>query len=279
MRRSILVSMMCCLTTLLGVAGPALGTASANTTGTTWMGGPGCGGKLEWRRHPTSFPYFCDGAAVVERTRWSGWGKPTAKAHATMNEADLTLGTSVAAAPRVRSAVTVTASHIEICSGRRAYTSIRIHYDKPQEGPRTLHLFAYLPHCSAGSTPTGSSSSLLWTALEGKVWCGPVVPPLHELLCQSRSIPPPPTPADYGDPGFVFLKPTGVAQPARVSQLLWHEHLTPTPLATGATWTSKELQITCRVNASDVRCSNASSHGFTITQTDMERCLSRVFVV
>jgi hypothetical protein len=253
---------MCCLLTL-GV----IGAAGASTAGATWMGGPGCGGKIEWRQHPATFPYFCDGAAVVEHVRWSSWGKPTATAHATMNEADLTVGTSVATAPRVHSAVTITASHIETCSGRRAYTSIRIRFDKPHRGPRTLQFGTYLPHCSAGSTPTGASSSLLWTALEGKVWCGPTAPPLRELLCQSKSVPAPPTPADYGDPGFVFLHATGVPQPARVSQLLWHEHQTPTPLAAGATWGSKELQITCRVSESEVRCSNASGNGFTISQT------------
>jgi len=161
------VATMCCLLTLgvIGAAGPA----GASTAGATWMGGPGCGGKIEWRQHPATFPYFCDGAAVVERVRWSSWGKPTATAHATMDEADLTVGTSVATAPRVHSAVTITASHIEICNGRRAYTSIRIRYDKPHKGSQRLQFGTYLPHCSAGSTPTGASSSLLWTALEGKV--------------------------------------------------------------------------------------------------------------
>jgi hypothetical protein len=263
--RGLMAAAICCLMTV-GVISEA-GAAAATTPGTTWMGGPGCGGKIEWRQHPATFPYFCDGAAVVEHVRWSKWGKPTATAHATMNEADLSAGTSVAAAPRVHRAITITASRIEMCSGRRAYTSVRIRLDNPNKGRRVLQFGTFLPHCSATSAPPGASSPLLWTVLEGKVWCGPTAPPLRELLCQSKSVPPPPTPADYGDPGFVFLHTTGQPQPARVSQLLWHEHQTPTPLAAGASWSSTELQITCRVSASNVRCSNASSNGFTITQT------------
>jgi hypothetical protein len=244
-------------------ASPPLAGASGQGT---WMGGPGCGGRIEWRQHPATFPYFCDGAAVIEHVRWRNWGKATATAHATMNEADLRHGASVGTAPRIHSAITLTATHPETCSGRRAYTSIRIRFDTPHKGPRTLQYPTYLPHCSAGSPPSDSSSPRLWSALEGKVECGPTAPPLAELLCQSRAIPPPPTPGE-GDSGFVFLQATGAATVAQVSQLLWPEYGPFTPLATGATWSNKALQITCNVGANEIRCSNGSGNGFTISQT------------
>lgn len=125
-------------------ASPSLGGASGQTT---WMGGPVCGGANEWREHPVAFPYFCDGAAVVEGARWRNWGRSTATAQATFNEALLSSHNSVASAPRRRSAVTITASHIELCSGRRAYTSIKIRYAAPVNGISTLTLPAFLPHC------------------------------------------------------------------------------------------------------------------------------------
>jgi hypothetical protein len=240
--------------------------AHAGAATATWMGGPGCGGRIEWRQHPATFPYFCDGAAVIEHVRWRNWGKTTATAHGTMNEADLRHGASVGTAPRIHSAITLTATHIETCSGRRAYTSIGIRFDKPHKGPRTLRYPTHLPHCSATSPPSGSSSPRLWSALEGKVECGPTAPPLAELLCQSRAIPPPPTSGE-GDSGFVFLQATGAPMVARVSQLLWPEYGPFTPLAAGATWSDKALQITCNVEANEIRCSNGSANGFTISQT------------
>jgi hypothetical protein len=230
------------------------------------MGGPGCGGAHEWRQHPVSFPYFCDGAALVERAHWRNWAKATATARATMNEADLRHGASVGTAPRIHSAITVIATHIETCGGRRAYTLVSIRFDKPHRGQRTLQYPAYLPHCSVGSPPSGSSGRRLWSALEGKVECGPTAPPLAELLCQSRAIPPPPNPGE-GDSGFVFLKATGSAMVAQVSQLLWPQYGPFTPLAAGATWSDKALQISCTVGASEIRCSNGTGNGFTISQT------------
>jgi hypothetical protein len=230
------------------------------------MGGPVCGGQNEWRQHPVAFPYFCDGAAVIEHARWRGWGKATATAHATMNEADLRHRASVGNAPRIHSAITLTATHIEICSGRRAYTSISIRFGKRHKGPRTLRYPTYLPRCSVESPPNDPSSPRLWSALEGTVECGPTAPPLAELLCQSRVIPPPATPG-VGDPGFVFLKATGTATVARLSQLLWPGYVPVTPLATGATWSDKALQITCTVGPSEIRCSNGTGNGFTVSQT------------
>jgi hypothetical protein len=82
-----------------------------------------------------------------------------------MNEADLRHGASVGTAPRIHSAITLTATQIEACGGRRAYTSISIRFDKPHKGPRTLQYPTYLPHCSAGSSPSASSSASLWSAL------------------------------------------------------------------------------------------------------------------
>lgn len=113
----------------------------------TWMVGPGCG-QREWLRHPSTFHYFCDGSAFVEKAHWRHWGKSKAKAKATFDEAVLTSHNSVATAPRRRSAVTVVASHIELCGGRRTYTSVVIRFDKhaAKQGKLTLH--GYLPSCS-----------------------------------------------------------------------------------------------------------------------------------
>jgi hypothetical protein len=123
---------------------PPLAGASGQST---WMGGPGCGGANEWRQHPVAFPYFCDGAAVVEGARWRNWGASTATARATFNAALLSSHNSVASAPRRRSAVTITASRIELCSGRRAYTSIKLRYAVPVGGVSTLTLPTLLSHC------------------------------------------------------------------------------------------------------------------------------------
>jgi hypothetical protein len=234
----------------------------------TWMGGPGCGGRVEWRQHPATFPFFCDGAAVVEHARWKNWGKATATARATMNEADLRHGSSVATAPRVHTAIVITATHIESCGGRRAYTSAQVRFYRPHKAPLTSAYPIYLPHCSAGAPPKGAPSERLWSALEGKVECGPTAPPLAELLCQSSAIPPPPnTTPDEGDAGFVFLHATGAPMVARVSQLLWPEPGPFTPLAAGATWSDAALRITCNVAVNEIRCTNASGNGFTISQT------------
>jgi hypothetical protein len=132
---------------LLAPAGTSAAPAHSAARG-TWMAGPGCG-RLEWLQHPSAFPYFCDGAAFVEKVRWRSWGSSTAKASATMNEADLRHGKSVATAPRIRSAVTIIASHIELCGHRRVYSSVAIHFNRPNKGPSTLHLASYLPRgCS-----------------------------------------------------------------------------------------------------------------------------------
>ncbi len=124
------------------------GSSGAAQDNGTWMTGPGCGGRSEWFRHPVAFPYFCDGAAVVEKAKWRHWGQSIAEAHAKFNEAVLTSHNSVGTAPRRTSAVTITASHIKSCGGRRVYSSIVIRYDKAQRGPRTLQLASFLPGCS-----------------------------------------------------------------------------------------------------------------------------------
>jgi hypothetical protein len=249
------------LAAVAAAAAPAKGAAA------TWMGGPGCAGRVEWRQHPATFPFFCDGAAVIEHARWKNWGRATATAQATINEADLRHGSSVGAAPRIRSPITLTATKIETCSGRRAYTSITIHWLRAHKHGRYPD---YVPHCASGSPPGGSSPSgspnpVLWSALEGTVQCGLTVG-LPELMCQSRVIPAPSSPGE-GDAGFVFLQATGAATPARVSQLVWPTYGPFTPLAAGATWSDPALQITCSIGESEVRCSNGSGNGFAISQT------------
>jgi hypothetical protein len=124
---------VCCVLVAFAPSGSAVAHGRAGTGG-TWMAGPGCG-RVEWFRHPAAFPYFCDGAAVVEKALWSNWGSSTARAEATFNEAVLNSHNNVASAPRRRSAVTIVASQIKHCDGRRAYSSVVIHYDKPTRGP------------------------------------------------------------------------------------------------------------------------------------------------
>jgi hypothetical protein len=132
----------------------------------------------------------------------------------------------------------------------------------------------------ASSSPATATSARLWTALAGKVECGPTgnAPGLHELLCFSRSVPaPPPLPGcvgrpeapecNVGDPGFAYLHPTGNPGLARPSQLLWYPNARPVTLSSGQTWSNRTLGITCSIGATAVRCVNTSRHGFTITNS------------
>ncbi|MGH2974899.1 MAG: hypothetical protein ACRDLL_08555 [Solirubrobacterales bacterium] len=125
---------LCCI--LIGRAPGSSDAAGRSAIHGTWMaGGPGCGGRWNWVQRPSTFPYFCDGIAVVEEAQWRDWGSETAKAKATMNEAVLTGHSgSAAEAPRQRSAVTIVASHIERCGSRRIYRSVVIRFDNPRKG-------------------------------------------------------------------------------------------------------------------------------------------------
>jgi len=142
------VAALCCL-----MAAPAAGGSGGASRGSLvhgiWMAGPGCGARHEWFQHPRMFPYFCDGAAYVEKARWQRWGAPRATAKATMNEADLTAHNSVGTAPRLRSPVTITASQIKLCGRHRAYTRIVIRFHKGHKGIDKLELGSLLPSCSA----------------------------------------------------------------------------------------------------------------------------------
>jgi hypothetical protein len=143
---------LCCLMVTLAPWGSSAASERARVSG-TWMAGPGCGGAAEWFQHPAEFPYFCDGAAYVEKAQWERWGAARATAEATMNEAVLTGHNNVGTAPRRLSAVTVVASHVERCGSRRVYGSVVIHFDDPRKGsPSTLKLHTYLrcPKPSAG---------------------------------------------------------------------------------------------------------------------------------
>ena len=88
---------------------------------------------------------FVSRSLRVQRGQWRDWGGPTATARATMNDADLNNHNSVATAPRVRSAVTIVASHTELCKGRRVYSSVVIHFNGPHKGPSTEPDDQYLP--------------------------------------------------------------------------------------------------------------------------------------
>ena len=149
MRKLILRSLLdaiavCCLMAVLAPVPPSAAHGN-EASQETWMAGPGCGGKFEFLRHPVTFLYFCDGTARVEKAQWQDWGTSKAKAKATTNEADLRHANSVAAAPRIRSEVTIIASHIRLCEHRRVYTSVSIYFNKSHNGPGTLHLASYLP--------------------------------------------------------------------------------------------------------------------------------------
>jgi hypothetical protein len=108
--------------------------------GGVWMSGPGCGGAHEFRQRPAEFPFFCDGTAYLEKAHWSNWGKPTATARAILNEALLNAHNSVATAPRERTPSTVVVSHLKLCRGHRAYSSIVIKPDHPHGGPSKLKI-------------------------------------------------------------------------------------------------------------------------------------------
>jgi hypothetical protein len=162
---------LCLLAGILTPSGSGAAMAQKRIPG-TWMAGPGCGGT-EWFQHPRAFPYFCDGAAYVEKAQWQGWGGASARAEATMNEAVLTAHNSVGDAPRSLSPVTVIASHVERCGNRRVYRSVVIHFDDPHKGPDKLKLPTYLP-CKPPATQAGPSKAAEFLARPagGFISCG-----------------------------------------------------------------------------------------------------------
>lgn len=119
------------------------------------------------------------------------------------------------------------------------------------------------------------SQALLWSALGGKVTCGPTHPiPVQpeQLLCIARSIPPPKpdTHPLYGDP-VVFLKAHGRTERVRLNQGgLWEkEYVTgtnadATRLRAVTRWKRRGLAVTCAVKKRAVRCRNSDGHGFVI---------------
>lgn len=156
----------CCLAGALALAGTTAASGNPQVGG-TWMAGPGCGARHEWLQHPAQFPYFCDGAAYVEKARWRHWGAAKAEASATMNEAVLTSHNSVGTAPRSLSPVTIVASHVERCGARRVYKSVVIRFDNPRKGyPKTLKLPSYLV-CPKPPVPHPSPSAAEFRARPG----------------------------------------------------------------------------------------------------------------
>jgi hypothetical protein len=118
-----------------------------------------------------------------------------------------------------------------------------------------------------------TSQAALWGALDGKVICGfaihaPGAP--DELLCAARSIPAPKhTPADEGDPGFVFLRSAGRPHLARLSQYSWQnedgwDSRNRTELRAGQVWSSDRIGAKCVILAKAVRCTNGAHHGFKV---------------
>jgi hypothetical protein len=124
---------------------------------------------------------------------------------------------------------------------------------------------SFLSSSSAAST----SSAILWTALKGKVTCGLAIPRGESLLCIARPVPPPPV-MEIGDPGNVFLSSTGAPLLARLSQASFegeYDGAHEVPLKSGETWSRGTLGVRCTISTTAVRCSNRSSHGFTITDS------------
>lgn len=129
---------------------------------------------------------------------------------------------------------------------------------------------------SRAATPlvrAATSQAPLWGALDGKVICGyaihaPGAP--DELLCAARSIPAPKhTPADEGDPGFVFLRSSGRPRLARLSQYSWQsedgwDSRHRPELRAGQMWSSDKIGARCAVLANAVRCTNDAHHGFKV---------------
>jgi hypothetical protein len=155
--------------------------------GGTWMAGPGCGGGYEWLQHPRELPYFCDGTAVLEDARWRDWGKPQARASATLDEALLGAHDNPANAPRQRTPVTIVASHVKRCGGRRAYTSVVIHLSEDRGGPRTLRLASLLPPCRRlGAQPAPPKAAEFYARpAGGLISCGMYA---DQVICQSSAL-------------------------------------------------------------------------------------------
>lgn len=160
---------LCCA---IGILAPGnSGAAAQSRIPGTWMAGPGCGGA-EWLQHPAAFPYFCDGAAYLEKAKWRDWGAATARAEATMNEAVLTAHNNVGNAPRRRSAVTIVASQAEHCGNRRVYRSIVIHFDGPHKGPDELKLPSYLPCKPPAAKAPARAAEFFARPPGGSISCG-----------------------------------------------------------------------------------------------------------
>jgi hypothetical protein len=181
---------LCCV--LIARAPGASDAAERPAIDGTWMaGGPGCGGRWDWVQHPTTFPYFCDGIAVVEKAQWQDWGGETARATATMNEAMLTGNSgSAAQAPRQLSAVTVVASHSERCGRRRIYRSVVIRFDNPHKGQaKTLRMPS--PPCPkppAKHPSTASAAEFIVRPGGGFISCGMYGGESAGVICQSHQL-------------------------------------------------------------------------------------------
>jgi hypothetical protein len=137
---------------------------------------------------------------------------------------------------------------------------------------RRAMLICALPLALAAAVPALASTSNveLWQALGNNVVCGiaihPVNSPPMQILCSSRSVPPPKRKSE-GDPGNVFLASSGRPQLARLSQDTFVGTHFAT-LAPGTTWGNDigPVKVVCRISATAVRCANPAGHGFTITR-------------
>jgi hypothetical protein len=128
-------------------------------------------------------------------------------------------------------------------------------------------------HHGKASGSARRSKALLWSALGGRVTCGPTHPypdQPEQLLCMATSIPPPKHPPPYGDPA-VFLKARGRPERGLISQGgLWEKeyvtgtNLPATRLRAGTRWKRPELAVTCAIKKRSVRCKNGADHGFVI---------------
>jgi hypothetical protein len=237
-----------------------------------WMAGPGCGAKHEWFQHPREFPYFCDGAAVVESAHWKNWGTPKATARAIMNEAELNNHNSVATAPRTRRAVTIKASQIKVCGGRHTYTRIVIHFHKAVNGVKKLEEAELLPKCS---TPGQAQNRHLTSFMspDRKVWCT-----VDSFAAACGTEPEPPTHS-------AWLEPNGKVSLCSVLRTEYPEG-SKVPLTCFQNWplpsdhvpvlkigeTTQDSGFRCTSSADGITCTDAAGagkgHGFRINKEE-----------
>lgn len=120
---------------------------------------------------------------------------------------------------------------------------------------------------AAPASLASQSSVKLWTALGGDLVCGIAIHPPGtqptRVLCSGPGIPV--ARHGYGDGHFVFLGSHGRPTLARLSQDSFAGSR-QVALRAGTRWAPARPSVFCQVKATNVRCENRDSHGFTVTK-------------